>query len=63
VNVPYHHKEKAPSCLTTGKHASTTEGTLKGVRPVWGRLSRNPHLKEGKARLFQSIPTKAFGRG
>jgi hypothetical protein len=32
-----------------------TLDTLKGVRPVWGRLSRNLHSKECKARLFQSI--------
>jgi hypothetical protein len=31
-------------------------GTLKGVRPVWGRLSRNLLLKGSKALLFQTIP-------
>jgi hypothetical protein len=30
-------------------------GTLKGVRPVRVRLSRNLRSKEGKARLLQSI--------
>jgi hypothetical protein len=38
-----------------GRNRIGTLGTLKGVRPVWGRLSRNLHSKESKARLFQSI--------
>src|SRR5262249_43744799 len=41
--------------LSEEESQTGTLGTLKGVRPVWGRLSRNLHSKESKARLFQSI--------
>ena len=48
---------KTIKALSEEESQTGTLGTLKGVRPVWGRLSRNLHSKECKARLFQSIAT------